>query len=120
MADRTQLAVSPRKKPRQTRSSSLVAAILEAAVRVLEQEGARRFTTARVAEKAGISVGSLYQYYPNKAAILFQLQSDEWERTARQWRDILGDTARPPWSGFVPWCTCSFVPSVRRRQCGRR
>ena len=61
------------------RSSS--AAILEAAVQVLAKEGAQRFTTARVAEKAGVSVGSLYQYFPNKAAILFRLQSDEWRQT---------------------------------------
>ena len=63
----------------QARSAELVAAILEAAVRVLERDGARRFTTVRVAEEAGVSVGSLYQYFPNKEAILFRLQPDEWE-----------------------------------------
>lgn len=82
--------------PQQARSNHLVSAILEAALRVLEKEGARRFTTARVAAKAGISVGSLYQYFPNKAAILFRLQSEEWKRTACQWRDILGDPDKPP------------------------
>ncbi len=96
MAVREKMQVLPRKTPRQARSHDLVSAILEAAVRVLEQEGARRFTTARVAARAGISVGSLYQYFPNKAAILFRLQSDEWERTARQWQSILEETGRPP------------------------
>jgi AcrR family transcriptional regulator len=72
-----------------------VAAILEAAVQVLAAEGARRFTTARVSEKAGVSVGSLYQYFPNKASILFRLQSDEWRRTAEMLRNILEDTERP-------------------------
>lgn len=96
MANLVKPLLSPRKMPKQARSSGVVAAILEAAVRVLEQQGAGRFTAARVAEKAGISVGSLYQYFPNKAAILFQLQSEEWERTARQWRDILKDSAQPP------------------------
>jgi AcrR family transcriptional regulator len=43
-------------------------------LRVLTKEGAPRFTTARVAAQAGVSVGSLYQYFPNKAAILFRLQ----------------------------------------------
>ena len=38
----------------------------------------RRFTTARVADEAGISIGSLYQYFPNKESILFKLQTDEW------------------------------------------
>jgi len=44
----------------------------------LAKEGAQRFTTARVAERAGVSVGSVYQYFPNNAAILFRLQTDEW------------------------------------------
>ena len=78
MTDRRSTSISSRKQPQQTRSAELVATILEAAVQVLAKEGAQRFTTARVAEKAGVSVGSLYQYFPNKAAILFRLQSDEW------------------------------------------
>ena len=67
-----------RKQPKQGRSTQLVAAILEAAIRVLQAEGAQRFTMARVAEKAGVSVGSLYQYFPNKESILFQLQREDW------------------------------------------
>ena len=73
--------ISSRKAPKQARSNDLVAAILDAAIQVLMTEGASRFTTARVAERAGVSVGSLYQYFPNKAAILFRLQSDEWRQT---------------------------------------
>lgn len=89
-------AVSARKQPRQARSSRLVADILEAAIRVLVREGARRFTAARVAEAAGVSVGSLYQYFPNKEAILFQLQTDEWARTSAMLESMLGDTRRAP------------------------
>ena len=88
--------ISSRKAPKQARSTGLVAAILEAAVQVLAREGAQRFTTARVAEKAGVSIGSLYQYFPNKAAILFRLQSDEWRQTSDMLRAILEDPDRPP------------------------
>ena len=88
--------VSARKAPRQKRSKQLVEDILEAAIRVLSHEGAKRFTTARVAETAGVSVGSLYQYFPNKEAILFRLQTDEWKRTGELLHSILTDTSRPP------------------------
>jgi AcrR family transcriptional regulator len=66
------LSISARKQPKQERSRQLVAEILAAAGRVLAREGARRFTAARVADEAFVSVGSLYQYFPNKEAILFR------------------------------------------------
>lgn len=96
MTDRRNPPISSRKQPKQARSSGLVATILEAAAQVLAKEGAHRFTTARVAEKAGVSIGSLYQYFPNKAAILFRLQSDEWRQTTDLLRQILEDTRQPP------------------------
>jgi AcrR family transcriptional regulator len=95
VTDRQSPDISSRKQPKQARSTDLVAVVLDAAVQVLE-EGARGFTTARVAEKAGVSVGSLYQYFPNKAAILFRLQSDEWRQTTELLRGILEDVQRPP------------------------
>ena len=91
MSRRKSPAISARKAPSQERSNQLVSAILEAAVRVLEREGAIRFTTARVAETAGVSVGSLYQYFPNKEAILFRLQTDEWKQTGSLLNHILSD-----------------------------
>jgi AcrR family transcriptional regulator len=96
MPDHPNPRISSRKQPKQARSAELVAAILEAAVQVLAKEGAARFTTARVADKEGVSVGSIYQYFPNKAAILFRLQSDEWRQTTDLLRSILEDVARPP------------------------
>ncbi|MCB1470215.1 MAG: TetR family transcriptional regulator [Rhizobiaceae bacterium] len=96
MPKRPNPQVSSRKQPKQARANSLVAAVLDAAVQVLRKEGAARFTTARVAERAGVSVGSLYQYFPNKAAILFRLQSDEWGRTSELLHSILKDQGQPP------------------------
>ncbi len=96
MADRASRRISTRKEPKQARSTGLVADILQAATQVLAQEGAQRFTTARVAEKAGVSVGSLYQYFPNKASILFRLQTEEWRSTAALLRGILEERTKPP------------------------
>lgn len=96
MTDRRTPQLSSRKQPKQARSAELVATILEAALQVLAKQGAQRFTTVRVAEKAGVSVGSLYQYFPNKAAILFRLQSDEWRETTDLLRRILEDCKKPP------------------------
>ena len=89
-------ALASRRRPVQARSAQLVEDILEAALRVLAKHGARRFTTVRVAEEAGVSVGSLYQYFPNKAALLFRLQTDEWDETWSVLEDILGDERLPP------------------------
>lgn len=96
MTSRHRPEISTRKQPQQARSTELVAAILQAATQVLAREGAARFTTARVAEKAGVSVGSVYQYFPNKAAILFRLQSDEWQQTTQLLQAILEDRRKPP------------------------
>jgi AcrR family transcriptional regulator len=58
-----------RKAPRQQRSRVTVDVIVEAATRVLARRGWARFTTNEIAAVAGVSVGSLYQYFPNKLAI---------------------------------------------------
>lgn len=65
--------ISPRKLASQKRSQATVDAILTAATRVLSRESLAGFNTNRVAEVAGVSIGSLYQYFPNKAAIVVAL-----------------------------------------------
>jgi AcrR family transcriptional regulator len=62
--------LEPRKSPVQARSAASVDAILEAAIQVLLSLGKERLTTTRVALRAGVSVGTLYQYFPNKSALL--------------------------------------------------
>ena len=62
--------LEPRKSPVQARSSASVEAILVATLQVLLQVGKERLTTTRVAARAGVSVGTLYQYFPNKSALL--------------------------------------------------
>ena len=63
-----------RKKPKQMRSKLMFDNILVASTRVLEEVSFEKFTTNRVAEAAGISIGSLYQYFPNKQSILIELE----------------------------------------------
>lgn len=60
----------PRKRPRQSRSTELVRAIREACLRILADEAPERLTTQRIADVAGVNIASLYQYYPNKEAVL--------------------------------------------------
>src|SRR6201999_2202390 len=96
MAGRAIPRISSRKPPKQARSARVVSDILTAAAQVLARDGAHRFTTARVAETAGVSVGSLYQYFPNKEAILFRLQYEEWAETMALLDGVLGDASLPP------------------------
>ena len=78
MASRSGL--KPRKKPRQARSAHTVSVILEAAARILEDEGIAAYNSNRIAEIAGVSIGSFYQYFPNKEAVTASLirQSQEY------------------------------------------
>jgi AcrR family transcriptional regulator len=62
--------LDPRKSPVQARSTASVEAILDATIQLLLAIGKERLTTTRVAHRAGVSVGTLYQYFPNKSALL--------------------------------------------------
>jgi AcrR family transcriptional regulator len=66
-------APQPRKTPAQRRSAHTVDAIVEAAIRILRAEGYAALNTRRVADVAGVSVGSLYQYFPNRESIVAEL-----------------------------------------------
>ncbi len=69
--------LQPRKTPRQARSTATVEAILTATIQVLLADGTARVTTTRVAERAGVSVGTMYQYYPHKQALLFAIVENQ-------------------------------------------
>ncbi len=99
----------PRKMPVQARATVTVAAISEATIQVLLSHGAERLTTTRVAERAGVSVGTLYQYYPNKQSLLFAILEQELdrvtcalERACEQSRDkLLADMLRDVIAQFL-------------------
>jgi AcrR family transcriptional regulator len=75
-----QIAFEPRKTPVQARSAVTVDAISEATIQVLLSHGTDRLTTTRVAERAGVSVGTLYQYFPNKQSLLFAVLEDHLDK----------------------------------------
>ena len=70
MPSASPVLLEPRKSPVQARSAASVDAILDATIQVLLRVGMDRLTTTRVAARAGVSVGTLYQYFPNKQALL--------------------------------------------------
>jgi AcrR family transcriptional regulator len=70
MASPAPQQIEPRKQPVQSRSTATVEALYEASIQVLLELGYRKFTTTRVAERAGVSIGSLYQYFPNREALI--------------------------------------------------
>lgn len=86
---------STRKSPRQTRSKETVEVLLTAAARILTTEGFEALTTNRVAAVAGVSVGSLYQYFPNKEALVRALS----ERHTHGVRDRIRARFEEAWDG---------------------
>jgi AcrR family transcriptional regulator len=85
----------PRKTPQQARSRATCAAIVEAAARILETDGDDGLTTNRVAEVAGVSIGTLYQYFPDKLAIVMDLIRRERAAMLEELRTIGDDAADP-------------------------
>lgn len=89
---------TPRKQPKQERSQVTVEAILSATAHILTENGYNQLTTNRVAERAGVSIGSLYQYFPNKEALIFALaehHANEMVQLAKQHLEGLSDRTIP-------------------------
>lgn len=88
--------MSTRRTPVQDRSIATFEAIVEAAAQTFERLGYERATTNRVAERAGVSIGSLYQYFPNKDALLLALIEDHLGEAAERLRPVLGGLLADP------------------------
>ena len=84
---------NPRKLPRQARSKATVEAVITAAAQVLIEQGYESATTARIAERAGVSIGSLYQYFPNKEALIAALIEQHADEIVTVMRQALDDPA---------------------------
>jgi AcrR family transcriptional regulator len=79
----------PRKRPRQSRSRVLYDALIEATRRIVASEGVAAVTTARVAELAGVSIGSLYQYFPSREALIAALIDHQLEVDIQQMLPVI-------------------------------
>ncbi len=87
---------SIRRQPQQRRARQTVEAILDAVVRILKREGFQAITTNRVAEVAGVSIGSLYQYFPDRSAIFEALHQRHIEEIDRLFaRKFMEHAGRP-------------------------
>jgi AcrR family transcriptional regulator len=84
MPTTTPAALAPRKRPRQARSAATLDAIFEATIQVLLADGMRALTTTRVAERAGVSVGTMYQYFPHKQSLIYALNERYLEMLAHK------------------------------------
>ena len=90
------LQTNPRKSASQERSRSTVDALLEATARVLVKEGYDRASTNRIAEVAGVSIGSLYQYFPSKEALVAAVIDRHTEQVSQVTRNALVKAAALP------------------------
>ena len=115
MSTTTISAFEPRKTPTQARSAVTVEAISEATIQVLLSHGAERLTTTRVAERAGVSVGTLYQYYPNKQSLLFAVLEHHMNNVAARVEAVCDSACHKPLAEMIREVVEVFVDAKMER-----
>ena len=103
------LELEPRKTPQQSRSVTTVQAIYAATIQVLLKAGQERLTTVRVAERAGVSVGTLYQYFPNKQSLLFAVLEQHMDRVTSAVEEVCSANHFQPLEVMVTELVNRFV-----------
>ena len=106
---------APRKTPIQPRATVTVGAISEATIQVLLKQGVNRLTTTRVAERAGVSVGTLYQYYPNKESLLFAVLADHLDKVAATVEAACEEARHKPLADMIRVVVEAFVDTKMER-----
>jgi AcrR family transcriptional regulator len=120
MALSRQVVETKRRIPRQTRAAETVATILEATAQILEAGGLAAFTTNAVAERAGVSIGTLYQYFADKNAILLALARQEMTAGLADIGRALRDPAYSSVEGRVRAMVRAMVNAFRGRARARK
>jgi AcrR family transcriptional regulator len=105
----------PRKTPIQRRATVTVGAISEATIQVLLKQGVNRLTTTRVAERAGVSVGTLYQYYPNKQSLLSAALADHLDTVAAAVEAACEQARHQPLADMITAVVEAFVDAKMAR-----
>src|SRR5258707_3654055 len=109
MAADNEVGFEPRKTPVQARATVTVGAICEATIQVLLSHGADRLTTTRVADRAGVSVGTLYQYYPNNRSLLFTVFEDHMDKVSQAVKDACADQSHNPMTELISRGSADFA-----------
>lgn len=109
------IAFEPRKTPVQARSTVTVEAISEATIQVLLSHGTDRLTTTRVAQRAGVSVGTLYQYYPNKESLLFAVAENHLRKVAVTVEAACESACHKPLAEMIKEMVEAFVDAKMER-----
>lgn len=104
-----------RRMPVQARSEATVAAILEATAQVLEERGYEGATTGRIAERAGVSVGSLYQYFPTKDAIVAELVERHFAELSERVLTVLAEVKHAPVDEAIDQLIAAIIDVHRSR-----
>lgn len=103
-----------RKTPRQQRSQATVSYVIDAAREILYEEGVEAVTTRRVSERSGVAVGSLYQYFPNRDAILARLVEEEVRRESRATQEYYASVRKLPLPELLACSIERLVQNERR------
>jgi AcrR family transcriptional regulator len=104
----------PRKTPVQERSTASVRAIMQATIQVLLKDGKSKLTTTRIASRAGVSVGTLYQYFPNKSSLLRALLQEHLDSVALAMESACQAARGAPLAKMAEAITSAFVQAKFR------
>src|SRR5262249_41157930 len=109
-----------RKSPTQARAAQTVDAIVEAAIQILQSDGEERLTTNRIAERAGVSIGSLYQYFADKEAIVEAIAERERDKVVGAILKSLGEVKEEDFESVTREVVRTMVNAFARRRRARR
>lgn len=109
-----------RRKPQQARAEATVELIFEASARILQTEGRDGLTTNKVAQRAGVSIGTLYAYFPDKEAILLAMARRETQLVRRSVEKALSDRSARTTEEFVRLAVKALIKGYGHRNRARR